>query len=80
MALKRPKATKKLTFGEKLALRRAQKSFDVGTRKLKERRVASELLSAGLGQFDPKKSKSRRAVQARRFKEIRSTIKQRRGF
>ena len=67
-------------IARKIAIRSEQKAFDKGTSKLKERRVAAPLISAGLGMSDPGKSKARRAAQGRRFKEIRSNIKQRRGF
>lgn len=81
MARKRRKLGRLLTsLSEKLALRSEQSAFSRGTVKLKERRVAAPLISAGLGMSDPGKSRSRRAVQSRRFKEIRSSIKQRRGF
>lgn len=80
-------ARKRRTLGKilgpiarKFAIRSEQKAFDVGTSKLKTRRVAAPLISAGLGMSDPGKSKSRRAAQGRRFKEIRASIKQRRGF
>ena len=81
MARKRRKLGRILgPLARKIDIRSEQKAFNVGTRKLKTRRVAAPLISAGLGMSDPGKSKARRAVQGRRFKEIRSTIKQRRGF
>lgn len=67
-------------LAKKIAIRSEQKAFSKATSKLKERRVAAPLISAGLGMSDPGKSKSRRAAQGRRFKEIRTSIKQRRGF
>ncbi len=81
MARKRVKLGKLLgPLAKKIAIRSEQKAFDRATKVLKTRRVAAPLISAGLGMSDPGKSKSRRAVQGRKFKEIRASIKQRRGF
>jgi len=67
-------------LSRKISLRQEQKAFNRATKSLKKRRVAGELLSAGLGMSDPSKSKSKRAVQKRRFQEIRSTIKRKKRF
>jgi len=81
MARKRRKLGKILgPLSRKISLRQEQKAFDVGTKALKRRRVAGALISSGLGMSDPGKSKSKRAVQKRRFKEIRATIKRKRRF